>query len=193
MPKSDSTRSRIREILTRRKTQSHDRTIDRLKESARAALLNKGAPEDAFDFRLIHEVANGDYGTPEYILRNLVKHLPNHTGGDIIEVYEACVEVGFSDAPDAALLTDNHITIATLLSSAYLDAADSKDSAGSAESADDAADEFAKIMSYAMHHLEDGPLIITMVTRGFANLQDVLAFLPTLKESPSSALVEGVL
>lgn len=160
-------------------------TLLSLREAAFECLRTQGISEDQNDYVLVNDA--GHYGPEEYVLRNLVAHLPNRSAKDIVE---ACFEAKLAKLPEDELLIDDHIIVQERLARAYKIRHRYYQSGPDSTSPD----EYRKIMRYSMSHIEDGLTIVSMVyDRGIGTLDGILEFLAVLKSSGHSELSEGVL
>jgi hypothetical protein len=172
--------------MPRRSTRENKRHLNELREAAFERLRTQGLSEDENDYVLVNDA--GNYGTEEYVLRNLVNHLPNHSAKDIVE---ACLEAKFVKLPEDELLVDDHIVVRQRLAHAYTKGLRHLYQSGPKTSAPD---EYRKIMRYSMTHIEDGHLIVSMLyDRGIGTLNGMLKFLPEMKSGSHRALTEGIL
>jgi hypothetical protein len=142
----------------------------------------------ALEQNSIEQAALGIYGPPHAVLRNLIANLPNHDAHSIIATYVETINAGL---PADTLLTTEHINVRSGLE----DSRSALFSLGITTPLDaDAMAEFKNIMHYALSHIDEGHLIVSMHTdRGMHTFQEILDFLPVFKNSGHRALTEGIL
>lgn len=152
------------------------------------AVLTRQNPMSTVEHSDIVGAALGGFsgtGTPRDLMRNIIVHLPNHPVKTIIKTYEDATDAGL---PEDILLTDDHITVRQSIKDHRKLVAMTRTAASPA-----ALSEHKRIISYAMRHIADGPLIASLyVDRDMFTLQEIIDFLPTFK-SAHRAINEGVL
>lgn len=188
---SESVLSKVWGILTRRKANERSRIIKELRDAAEEVLRKKGLSGYSGEHSIVNKAAYGAYGTRDYILRNLIQHLPNHGA---YEITEACLEASIAECPEDRLLTEDHINVSTSLTHAYVDSSDYDHEFFHPGEDTSPSDEYRNIMKYAMQNIEDGPLILhALYERGIGTLDGILGILPELRAAGHSALTEGAL
>lgn len=166
----------LKGMSSRKQARAKAASMLELKRAALAVLWDKGHSDQCF--RLINRAA--DFGTEDYVLRNIMKHLPDYDAHDITR---ACREASYAKLPEDALLTHEFIHVYKKLEEAFFISSDLRANG---------VEECQKIMTYALTHMEDGPLIVTMIwDRGFTTLDAILEFIPIFKDN--NALSDGLL
>jgi hypothetical protein len=162
--------------------------IDTLRDEARASIPRERLIDAAREYRQIDRAAKGSYGPPEYALRILIAHLPNHDSWFVTEAIRLATE---AKLPETTPITDDHVVVCQNFSQEFNELGKSL-----YIMVDGNTDytERDKMISYAMHHIDDGHLMFEILyDRGVKTLDGILDLLPLLKESKHSALTEGIL
>jgi hypothetical protein len=120
----------------------------------------------------------------------LLKHLAAHTGRHRADtIRETFIRVSFDPEimlPDEFL--DDHFSVYLALDEAYFKARFREGEEG------EEVDEYYAVTGYALRHIEDGYLILSLVNeRGLGTLREVLSVLPAVKAHGNDALSGGVL
>lgn len=162
--------------------------LSALRLEAIAILNQKNSDQYSSEHFSIEQASLGTYGAPHHALRNLIVHLPNHSGKSIVKAYAEATRAG---RKAEVIMTDEHITVCRDLTHSW----DVLRGSGVTSSTPTATvDEFKRIRAYALDNVEYGQLIISLYReRGIHTLQEILDFLPTLKETGHTALSEGSL
>lgn len=154
------------------------------------AVLTRKNPASTVEHSEIIGAALGGFsgtGTPRDLMRNIIAHLPNHSVKNIVKTYEDATDAGL---PEDILLTDDHITVRRSINDHRKRVIMTRTAASREHTVPS---EHKSIISYAMRHIADGPLIASLyIDRDMYSLQEIIDFLPTFR-SAHRAINEGAL
>lgn len=120
------------------------------------------------------------------LLRHLATHIGRHRADTIRETYIRMALAGGFKPPEEFL--DDHFSVYRALDEAYF-----KERFKEGEEGEDV-DEYYAVTSYALKHIEDGYLILSLVNeRGLGTLREVMSVLPAVKAHGNDAMSGGVL
>ena len=173
----------------------HEQRLYDLAEAAHQSVKKKNPnPETAEkEHESIEDALSDTLQMPESvaarcdILRHFAEHIGRYSADLIWDMVNHLVSSEVQQ-PLPEHFTDDHFTVYREMDEAYINGKfkDSEDG--------DYIEEFYAITSYALTHIEDGHLILSLVNgRGLGTLKSILKVLPELKKADSRVLSDGIL
>lgn len=146
------------------------------------------SPEDiAEDMKIIDGyVKTGLDRHDQIVLRNFAAHTEKHRVEDIEATSIGAILAG---VPNPSQLTDEHIIVHRSIEDALMYTGIFASGAEGSET-----DEHLAVSDYALHHIEEGQLILTLIyERRCGTFKQVMDALPMMKDRGTSALASGAL